>query len=585
MSAQSNISRRTMLTSLTGAVVASALVACGAEVRQDDSKTSTKGSESPTTQSGSSPKGPGGHLIVVFPNQEEVDAKGLDPNIGAGATYVNSIYGSIYDQLVYQDPTTGEPVPGLATWDVSDDGLKYTFHIRKEAKFHDGSPVTADDVLFSLKRASDPKYLPGNSTGVSIFKQFDHATVLDDKTIEVVLKSPSANFLWSAVGRTYAAIVPKAYVEKIGDEAFNQERPMGSGPFKFVEWEHGSHIRVEKNPDYTWGPKFFKTAGGPPNIDSIEFRFIIDPSTRIAALRSGQVSAIQGIPPFDQAALLADSTFEVKEVRKNGQPGGLFLNTRAFPISELPVRQALALVVDRKELNSTVFAGVHFPIRTVLEEKMGQWVNTDAQLPETAVEEAKSVLDQAGWTIGADGIREKDGKRLRLVAATSENLQQAMTMIQDQAKRAGIEIEVQVGSSAQISDLAQAKGDGDYHLLWQLINGRTNEDPYVLRTMYHTNSIPGGSEGVANASRYSNPEIDRLLDSATGEMDNDKRKGLYHAVQKILVDNVVYLPLLSINQNWAVVKGVSGLTSDARGTYTYFHDVEMAPELAGRWNG
>lgn len=527
----------------------------------------------------------GGQLVVVFPKQEEADAKSLDPNIGGGATYVNSIYGALYDQLVYQDPESGEIVPGLATsWEVSDDGLEYVFQLHPDATFHDGTPVTAEDVKYSLDRAVDPDNLPGNATSISIMAAYKESEVLGDKEIKVTLTEPSASFLQSALGRTYIAIVPKAHVESVGLEKFGQEAPMGSGPFTFVEWVHGDHITVERNPDYTWGPSFFETAGGAPSVESIVFRFIEDASTRLAALESGQVNAIQGISAFDQDRISSGGQYEVIEVRKNGQPGGLNLNTQRFPTDDLAVRQAIAYAIDREALNDTVYAGTNFPAYTILEERMGDWVNPDAVLPDQDIETAKQILDDAGWAEGADGIREKDGKRLTIVAVCGPDTQQALTLIQAQVREVGIELDVQSGSTAQVSTI-NTSPDGPYNISWATAGGRTNEDPYVLRTLFHSESIPPGTRGTANASRVNLPDLDALLEEASITGDVEARRALYNEAQQILVDYVAYVPLLSINQNFAVVSGIHGIVSDARGTYTYWNDVYLDASVQGRWGG
>jgi peptide/nickel transport system substrate-binding protein len=534
------------------------------------------GDGSPATRS------EGGELIVVFPKQEEADAKSMDPNIGGGATYVNSIYGAIYDQLVYQDPKTGEVVPGLAEkWETSPDGKQYTFHLKKEAKFHDGTPVTAEDVKFSFDRSVDPANLPGNATGISVMAAYKDSVVIDDHTLKVDLKQSSGSFLQSAMGRTYLAIVPKAYVQKVGPKVFGQEKPMGSGPFEFVQWKHGDSITVKRNPNYTWGPKFFETAGKAPSVETIVFRFIEDASTRLAALESGQANAIQGIAPFDQARLGNSGRYDVIEVKKNGQPGGLNLNTQRFPTSELEVRQAMALAIDRDAINKSVYAGTNFPSRYLLEEKMGKWLNKDAALPEQDIEKAKQTLEDAGWKVGGDGIRTKDGKRLVVKVVCGQDTQQALTLVQAQMKVVGIQFDVQAGSTAQVSTLTTGAA-GDYNASWATAGGRTNEDPYVLRTLFHSESIPPGTRGTANASRVNLPEVDQLLEKASTTLDQTERQTLFNQVQKILVDYVAYIPLLSINQNFAVVKGVHGIVSDARGTYTYWNDVFLDKSLQGR---
>src|SRR5262249_52843931 len=160
---------------------------------------------------------------------------------------------------------------------------------------------------------------------------------------------------------------PRA-VERLGAEAFG-ENPVGSGPYRFVEWKRGSHITVERNPDYTWGSPIAKR-GGPPLVDRITFRYIPEPSTRLAALESGEVNAIDGVPEADQDRLARDPRFQIVEVRKNGTTGRLTLNNRVFPTSERAVRVALNQAVDPEAVNRNVYYGVHVPTRSLLEERM-----------------------------------------------------------------------------------------------------------------------------------------------------------------------------------------------------------------------
>lgn len=521
----------------------------------------------------------GGTLIVALPTPEAGDVKSLDPNVGGGAIYAHTINGTMFDQLVYQDPETGELVPGLAeSWEVDPDGLQYTFKLITTAKFWDGTPVTAEDVKYTLDRSVDEQYLPGNAYTRSLMANYDRAEVVDESTVGVFLKKPQANFLPSAVGRDYLSIVPKAYIEKVGVEAF-AEKPMGSGPFKFVEWSHNSHVTVAKNPDYAWGPSFLETAGRAPSLDKVTFRFIPEDSTRVAALESGQVNMVIVLPPFDQDRLESNDQLEVVVVRKNGQPGVLNLQTDRAPTNDLAVRQAISLSIDREALNRSVYADKNFPAYYILEERMGDWLNKDARFPDRDVDRAKEVLDDAGWVAGSDGVRHKGGQSLVLDAMTSTEVQQGMTLLQDQLKEVGIRLDVRVVSRAQASGTMQ--GDGRYHVAWGNPIGWTNEDPHLLYSLNHSTNKP--PSGTSNESRVSVPEIDELLERAAVTMDRDERKQLYYEAQQKLVDYVPVVPLISYNRNICVVKGVHGIVPDIRGTYTYFHDAWMEQPLHGRW--
>src|SRR5581483_6545787 len=354
----------------------------------------------------------GGVLTMAFPNAEAGDASSLDPEM-VGGTYVHSILSTIYDLLVYQDPTDGSIQPGLAaSWEVSPDGLVYTFKLQPNARFHDGNPVTAEAVRFTLERAVDPAYRPNNVASARLMIAYDHTEVVDDLTARVYLKEPQANFLPSVVGRTQLAIVSPRAVERLGVEAFG-ENPVGTGPFRFVEWVRGDRIVVERNPDYQWGSSIFHQ--GPAYLDRIVFRFIPEGTTRGAALESGEVNAIDGVPEADQSRLESDSRFEVIKIRKNGSPGRLELNNREGPTAELPVRVAINQAIDREAINRTIYYGVHVPTLNLLEEKMFAF-NPNAKVPGYDPAKAKETLDAAGWVVGPDGIRVKNGQPLRLKA-------------------------------------------------------------------------------------------------------------------------------------------------------------------------
>jgi peptide/nickel transport system substrate-binding protein len=532
--------------------------------------------------SGQEGRVPGGHLVIAFPNNEAADATSLDPNVGGGATFVNSIMGGLYDQLVYQDPKTGKVIPGLAEkWDITGDGTQYTFHLTSKALFWDGTRLTAEDVKFTLDRTVDKKYLPGNGYSSVLMANYDRSEVVNPTTIKVFLKRPQTNFLPSVVGRTYLGIVSKAAAEKLGVPKFG-EQPLGSGPFEFVEWVRGDHITVKRNSRYAWGPAFFETAGKAPSVERITYRFIQEDSTRLAALESGQVNAIIGIPAFDQARFDQSREFEIIKVRKNGQAGGVNLNTQQFPTSEQPVRQAIAYAVNRDALNRTVYAGRNFPAYHLLEERMGEWVNQKARFPNYDAAKARQILDQAGWMPEADGIRAKGGRKLALIGICPPDMQQAMTLLQAQLKEVGIDMSVQPGSASQVYNILQSPS-GSYNVAWPIRAGWTNEDPYLMYS--HNNSKNMPPNGMSNYSKVSVPEIDRLLDTAAVTADPTRRKELYYKAQEVLVEYVPFVPILSFNLNMAVVKGVRGLMPDIRGTYTYFNDVWIDKPLQDKWRG
>jgi peptide/nickel transport system substrate-binding protein len=561
------LSRRQLLAAFGATAAAGLLVACGGAA-------GPAGSAASPAAGGSSAAGqpqPGGELKLAFPAEEAGDTPSLDPAMKI-STWGNIVTAAVYDTLVYQDPKDNSIKPGLATsWAVSDDGKSYTLKLQDKAKFHDGTPVNADAVKFSLDRAADKQYQPNNAYTISLMEAYDHSESIDEHTVKVVTKERRVNFLQSTLGRSYLGIVSPTAVKKYGVPDFG-EHPTGSGPYRFVEWAHGSHITIERNPDYQWSSPIFKRQG-PPLVDRITFSYIAEASTRIAALQSGEVNAIINVPESSLAAVSADPRFEVFKGQKNGAPSQLELNNQRFPTNDVAVRVAINQAIDREALNKTVFFGADKPTYLFLEEKMLD-VKSDAQAPHFDVEAAKKTLDQAGWTPGADGIRVKDGKRLELAGIAFATNPPVMDFVQASLKTVGMDMKVEKLSAAAVTSRAET-AEGSFNVLYRTVQGWTNEDPHLLFTEYNSFNIP--PKQTSNRARYSNPEVDKLTVAGYQESDPDKRKQIYYQVQDILAKDVPVVPFASIYSTLAYKKGIHDIEPDVRGTYYYLNDVSMEP--------
>jgi peptide/nickel transport system substrate-binding protein len=560
---ESKLTRRQMLAVLGISAVAGALAACGG--------TAAPSGGASAKPAASGQPAPGGELKMAFPAEEAGDTPTLDP-IMKISTYGNIITEALYDTLVYQDPKDNTIKPGLATsWEASDDGKAYTFKLRPEAKFHDGTPVNADAVKFTFDRAADKQYLPQNAYTTVLMEAYDHSEVVDDHTVKVVTKDRRVNFLPSTMGRSYLGIVSPTAVKKYGVPAYG-DHPTGSGPYRFVEWQHGSHITIERNPDYRWGSPIFSNQG-PPLVDRITFSYIPEASTRLAALQSGEVNAILGVPEANLAALTADPRFEVLKALKNGAPSRININNQRFPTDDVAVRIAISQAIDRQALNKTVLFGQDKPYEGFLEERMLD-LKPDAKAPAYSLDAAKKTLDDAGWKLGSDGIRVKDGKRLQLQAIGYATNPPVLEFVQSALKQAGMDVSVEKLSAAAVTARAE-KEEGTFNLLFRTFVGFTNEDPNVLFTDYNSANIP--PKQTNNRDRFSNPDVDRLTVAGYQEPDPEKRKQIYWQVQDILAKQVPNIPLLEVYQTVGMKKGVHGILPDARGTYYYLNDVWIEP--------
>jgi len=561
---------------IAGGLLAACLLlsACNGGSNEPEPAATGGGTESEDPDGAAEPAGGrqvGGEVVWAFPSQEAGDFVTLDPNIGNVSTYANSISSAVFDSLVYQDPETNEIVGGLAeSWELSDDGLMWTIKLRDGVKFHDGTPLTADDVVFTMERTQDPQYAPRNAFAGSLAANVDAVTAIDDLTVEIRMSAPQANFLSSVLGRGYYSIVSRSIVEATGVDEFGQA-PIGTGPYKLIEWIPNEHILLERNPDYTWGPSFTETAGGPPDLQSLKFVYIAEPSTRLAAFLAGEVNVIDGIPEVDQSRLETMEQYQVIEIEKNGQSGMLDMNGLRAPLDNINVRRAIANAIDRDAINTALYAGVHSPNYHFVEARMLHR-NEAAQVPGFDLGEANRLLDEEGWEMGPDGVREKDGSPLELEGLVYAENARLLEFLQGQLSAVGIKLNVNPAARSAVTELVQTPGsDWDLHI--GLAHGRTNEDPNVLATMYGCAMIP--PENTSNLSGHCDEEIDELLDLGLEEFDPDQRQDYYYRAQVGLAENLPNIPLLSHRRNIGAHVGIHGFMPDARGTYRYFHDMWM----------
>nr|HID13173.1 hypothetical protein [Anaerolineae bacterium] len=259
---------------------------------------------------------------------------GIDPHVNASSELGIPLT-SVYDTLVYQDPETGELLPGLAErWEVSDDGLVYTFHLRQDVTFHDGTPFNAEAVRFNLERITSPDL--ASQKARFMLGPYEQTVVVNEYTAQIHLSEPFAPLL-DSLSQVYLGMASPAAVEQWGDEY--QLHQVGSGPFIFAEYVPGDHLLLRRNPDYAWGPSVYqhKTA----QVEEIEFRFFTDPATRSPALETGEADVMGEIPPQDAARLEASDDFRIEAVAIPGASLMFFVNTARPPLDDLRVRRAL----------------------------------------------------------------------------------------------------------------------------------------------------------------------------------------------------------------------------------------------------
>jgi len=496
----------------------------------------------------------GGKLIYGL----TLTPSGIDPHVNASSELGIPLT-SVYDTLVWQD-LDGNFVPGLAeSWEVSDDGLIYTFHLRKDVKFHDGSPFNAQAVKFNLDRIVNPQ--TKSQKAAFMLGPYDHAEVVDDYTVRVYLKEPFAPLL-DSLSQVYLGMASPTAVEKWGLDY--QMHQVGTGPFIFKEYIPKDHLTLVRNPDYNWAPGIFNHQG-PAYLEEIEFRFFVEPATRALALESGEAHVMGEIPPQDAQRLSDDPNFQLIPVALPGTPLQIFLNTKRPPTDDLRVRQALIYASDREAIVTAIFKDLspvaHGPLNAVTIGYDENVVGLYDHNPELA----KELLKEAGWLdVDGDGVREKGGQPLRVEAYLMGwgFLPEVAQLLQAQFKAVGVEMRSQVVAYPAALEAAR---EGKHNLIPFSLS---SSDPDILRTFFH-------SEGGFNWAKVRDPRLDELLEEGARTLDPERRKEIYAEAQQIIMAKALIIPIRDyVNLNAASAQ-VKGLRYDLRGWFPWLYDVYL----------
>jgi len=486
----------------------------------------------------------------------------LDPHRSGLAVAVRVIR-TIHDSLVVQDDN-GQIKPWLAeSWDISDDGLTYTFKLREDVKFHDGTPFNAEAVKYNFDRIVNPETKARNA--VALLRPYESSEVVDEHTIRVHLFEPSSAFLGN-LSQALLGIVSPTAAEKCGEDLVRH--PVGTGPFKFVSWSENASITVERNEDYHWAPETVQNAGA-PYLDRITFHIIPEEATRIGSVQSGQVLAAETVPPQNIASLEQDPGIQIFKTDTNGLPYTLFINQSREPWNELKARKALLYGVNVDAIIKSLYLGTYERAWSPLAPGMLGYNKALENSFSYDPGKAAALLDELGWKAGADGIREKDGKKLTLhyveVSPNREKRNDIAAMIQQQLKQIGIDVKVEITKDYRTVVFE----NGDYDLYG---NSQVNSDPEALRSFYHSSST--SVAGKQSLSGLKDPAVDRLLDEGNVETDTAKRIKIYEQVQQEIMDRAAIIPIYVFPYTVAASRSVSGLSFDYLG-YPIFNDVVL----------
>lgn len=490
----------------------------------------------------------------------------LDPHVAGDMPQV-FLAQQVLDSLVSMD-AEGKIGPWLAkSWEVSEDGLNYTFHLRNDVRFTDGTPFNAAAVKANLDHMVNPK--TQSSTAGGYIRQYRGTEIIDPYTARVQLSAPYAAFL-EVLAQGFLGIESPAALERPRD--VNCESPVGTGPFKVARWDRQSHVELVRNPDYNSAPPTAKHQG-PAYLDRIIWKFIQEPSVRFASLQAGEVDVIEAVPPESHEAARRNPDLQLIIAQRPGNPTNGTLNIRRAPFDDIKVREAFVRSADIEGALKSVYFS-EFPRAGGPLSKATRFYSPDFEhAQDYDPKRAAQLLDEAGWTErDAEGYRVKDGKRLQVTVVLGNRTPPSeftlWEQVQATTREAGFELIMD-----QMSDVQATKrqADWDYDIRVGYWNTNTAD---VLRIIFSSAFIqPAGVGGYhQNTAGFSDPAFDALVQDALATQDPAERQRIYHQVQAIASSQYLQLTTYPQSTRLGIYKTTQGVRLETSLAVTYLYD-------------
>ncbi|WP_052948763.1 ABC transporter substrate-binding protein [Mesobacillus campisalis] len=464
------------------------------------------------TQSSSEPK-QGGDLIFGY----DTDISNFDPILGNSGNDHALLY-PVYDTLVNYNSNL-EAQPGLAeSWETPDEKT-ILLHLRKGVTFHDGTAFNAEAVKFNLDRVNSEQ------SNVSDISNVESVEVVDESTVKLNLKQPDSSILLALSDRSGMMVSPTA-VEKLGADF--AQNPVGAGPFKFAKWVHNGEIKFEKNENY-WQK-------GLPYLDTITAKIMPDENTRLNSLKSGQLSFYWNVSPNNVQVLKKDPNI-VLDSKMRVFVHNIYINTKLAPFDKKEVRQAFQYAIDRKAIVDALYYGQGEPATQAFPKDYWAY-NPDLKL-EYNPEKSKELLKSAGL----------DSVSFDMVVPTVPEWQRMGEAIKGQAKKAGIEINIQT--------MEMNKGNSLYFNEKQIPANLTawtgRPDPQQTVNLFFSGN------GFYNTGGESTPEKEELINKAAASYDQKERAELYGKINEVAIyDEAMTIPLVFTPVTAAMTPQVKG---------------------------
>jgi peptide/nickel transport system substrate-binding protein len=439
--------------------------------------------------------------------------------LDTAAVYVNR---QLFDSLVSQDPQTGEIQPWLAeSWQVNEDATAFTFELRDDVTFSDGTALTAEVVRANFEdlQANATKINPSIA---AVLTDFEGATADGPTTVTLRFARPNAPFL-AELARVGLSIVAQATLDLPWDDRVDQV--VGSGPF-VLDTFAADEITLTRRDGYAWGPESDREA----YLDEVVFRVVPESGVRTGSLQSGQLQVVSDVPAGD-IQTLRDGGLQIITQPNPGLPWGLVPISARSPLDDPRVRRALSLAVDRTEVVQGALSAEFSPATSVLAVNTPGYRDLSAEVT-TDTAEAERLLDEAGWTRDGDGVRTRDGEELSLEVAWFDNSsanQRVLELISAQLAGIGVDLRLLQQTGVQILEGLQ---DVAYDLFWT--NG-TKPDGDILRSSF--------SSAPPNYYQVNDDTLEDLLQGQLAEGDPARRAGLVGDAQERIVEQGWFVPV------------------------------------------
>ena len=486
----------------------------------------------------------------------------------AGGFYPNGgVLNQITDKLTYQDPKTLEIQPWIAeSWTVNATNTEYTFKLRDGVTFSDGTKLDAQAVArnydtFGL--GNKDQRLPVSE----VINNYDHSEVIDPLTVKFFFKKPSPGFLQgtSVIG---SGLVSLATLARKFDELGSATAIIGSGPFVVVGEVLGKQLDLVRRKDYKWGPKALAHQG-PANLDGIRFIVIGEDSVRIGSLLAGQADFIRQLQAYDEAQVKAQS-FPIYAAATRGVNDSIAFRPDNKLVADVNVRQALLHAVDAKEIVTTLFSDNYPAARSVVAATAAGFVDLSGKLAYDP-ELSKQLLDAAGWRVGADGIREKDGQKLVLASHVSLPQPQnkaVLQLISQQWAKIGVQFNILSGSAGTVitDNLDPSKTP-------VVVAEVGRADPDVIKSQFYLANRDallqkgGLSPKVVD---FIDPVLNGKLEALAAETDRTRRLAIAGDVQAYLLDQAYVIPIFEEPQVFAGAPYVRDIAFEAVGRPSFY---------------